>query len=126
MSIKHHNPETVGKPAGPYTHLVETDDFVFMSGQAPIDSDTGQLFSGSFKEEADLVFKNIIKNLNFLGLDLANVVKVNAFLGDIEFRDEYNELYRQYFKEPFPARTTIVCGLGTLKIEIEVIAYKRR
>ncbi len=126
MSIKHINPGTVGKPAGPYTHMVETDDYVFMSGQAPIDPDTGQLISGSFKEEAELVFKNIISNLNFVGLDLTNVVKVNAFLGDINYRTEYNELYQQYFKEPFPARTTIACDLSTLKIEIEVTACKRK
>jgi 2-iminobutanoate/2-iminopropanoate deaminase len=106
--------------------MVETEDFVFMSGQAPIDPDTGQLISGSFIEEADLVFKNIINNLNALNLDLTNVVKVNAFLGDIGYRNEYNALYQQYFKAPFPARTTIACDLGGLKIEIEVIACKRK
>lgn len=126
MSIKHINPDTVGKPAGPYTHMVETDDYLFMSGQAPIDPETGQLISGTFKEEAELVFKNIIGNLNYLGLDLSNVVKVNAFLGDIQYRTEYNELYQKYFKAPFPARTTIACDLGALKIEIELIACKRR
>lgn len=126
MSIKHINPDTVGKPAGPYTHMVETDDYLFMSGQAPIDPKTGQLVSASFKEEAELVFENIISNLNYLGMDLTNVVKVNAFLGDIQYRTEYNELYMQYFKAPFPARTTIACDLGNLKIEIELIACKNK
>jgi len=126
MSIKHINPDTVGKPAGPYTHMVETEDFVFMSGQAPIDPETGQLVSGTFQEEFELVIKNIIGNLNFLGLNLTNVVKVNSFLGDIQYRTEYNELYRRYFEPPYPARSTIACDLGSLKIEIEIIACKRK
>jgi 2-iminobutanoate/2-iminopropanoate deaminase len=124
MTIKYINPDHVGKPAGPYTHMVETEDYVFMSGQAPIDPKSGQLISGTFREEAELVFKNIINNLEYVGLTLRNVVKVNTFLGDIVYRDEYNDMYRQYFKEPYPARTTIACDLSTLKIEIEVIAYK--
>lgn len=126
MTIKHINPDTVGKAAGPYSHMVETDDYVFMSGQAPIDPLTGELVSGAFKEEAELVFQNIIANLESVGLDLTYVVKVNAFLGDLSYRTEYNEMYQQYFKPPFPARTTIGCNLGTLKIEIEVVACKRK
>lgn len=126
MMIKHINPETLGKPAGPYTHLVETDHYVYMSGQAPIDPNSGELISGTFKEEAELVFENIISNLKYVGLDVTNVVKVNTYLGDTEFRTEYNEMYKNYFKEPYPARTTIACNLSTIKIEIEVVACKKK
>ena len=88
MTIKHCNPSTVGTPAGPYTHLVETDDYVFLSGQAPIDIETGLVFSGTFEEEAVMVFENIKEILNYVGLTLSDIVKVNAYLGDLNDRDE--------------------------------------
>lgn len=126
MTIKYHNPDIVGKPAGPYTHMVETEDYVFLSGQAPIDIHSGKVFSGTFEEEAVMVFDNIKKILGYVNLQLTDIVKVNAYLGDLKYRDEYNQLYKQYFTPPYPARTTIGCLLGGIKIEIDVIAYKNK
>ena len=125
LAIKHHNPDKVGKPQGPYTNMVETDDYVFLSGQAPIDPVTGKIFSGTFREEATLVFDNIKKLLGNVGLKLTDVVKVNAYLGSLEYLKEYNEIYKEYFSEPYPARTTVGCMLGNIKIEVDLIAYKK-
>jgi len=124
MTVKHINPENVGKPAGPYTNVVETEDYVFISGQAPIEPKSGKLISGTFQEEAVLVFENIKNCLSSRGLSLADVVKVNAYLGELSYRQEFNELYQKYFQPPYPARTTIGCNLGGIKIEVDVIAYK--
>lgn len=126
MTIKHINPDVLGEPASPFSNVVETDDYVYLSGQAPIIPETGDIFSGTFNEEATLVFDNIKKLLESVGLTLKDVVKVNAYLGTLEHREEYNKMYRQYFKPPYPARTTIGCNLGGMKIEVDVIAYKKR
>lgn len=126
MAVEHIIPEAIGAPAGPYTHVVKTDDYVYLSGQAPIEPQTGKVISGSFYEEATLVFENIKTCLDSVGLTFSDVIKVNVYLGDLAYREEYNELYQKYFKKPFPARTTIACDLGTMKIEIDVIAYCRK
>jgi 2-iminobutanoate/2-iminopropanoate deaminase len=117
------NPEQLAQPAGPYTHVVKAGQYVYISGQAPLDPITGQLISASFEEEAHLVFNNIMKALASVGATLKQVVKVQAHLGDLQFSKRYNELYREYFSLPYPARTTVGSDLGGIKIEIDVIAY---
>ena len=121
---KHLNPENVAPPAGPYSHVVEAGQYVFLSGQAPLDLETGELFHGTFEEEAILVFNNIKQALKSVNLDFSDVVKVQTHLGNLDHAIRYNEIYKEYFKEPFPARTTVGSLLGRIQIEIDCIAYK--
>ena len=116
------NPDNMGKPQGIYTHTVRAGDYVFTSGQVSVDPDTGTRVVGDFETEAKFAFENLTKALEAGGATLADVVKVQAFLSDADDFPKYNEIYKTYFKEPYPARTT-VCVNMDLKIEIEAIAY---
>jgi len=124
MDIKHLNPDTVATSKLPFSNVVVASGFCFISGQAALDPKTGELMvKGEFADEAKLVFQNLLNNLAAVGLSAKDVVKVNAYLGDLSHIREYNELYRKYFPAPHPARTTIGCMMGDIRLEIDCIAY---
>lgn len=112
---------------GPYSHGVESGNFVFLSGQTPIDSATGKLVEGDIQAQTEQCFKNLFAVLEACGLDSDDVQKVNVFLTDMDHFKAMNEVYARMFKEPYPARTTI--GVLSLplgaKVEIEMIATRK-
>jgi 2-iminobutanoate/2-iminopropanoate deaminase len=111
---------------GPYSHAVESGDLLFLSGQTPIDSQTGKLVEGDIVEQTNQCFKNLFKVLEAAGLTPDNVEKVNVFLTDMNNFTAMNEVYSKQFSEPYPARTTI--GVSSLplgaQVEIEMIARR--
>lgn len=111
---------------GPYSHAIDGGDYVFLSGQTPIDPATGELVEGGIKEQTQQSFSNLFHVLEEIGLTSDNVQKVNVFLTDMNNFEAMNEVYEQQFEEPYPARSTVgvtsLCG-GAL-IEIEMIAKK--
>jgi 2-iminobutanoate/2-iminopropanoate deaminase len=111
---------------GPYSHAVEMGDFVFLSGQTPIDSNTGKLVEGGIAAQTEQCFMNLFKVLEAAGLTSDNVVKVNVFLRDMGDFSAMNSIYSKQFSTPYPARTTIgVAGLPLdARIEIEMIAKR--
>jgi 2-iminobutanoate/2-iminopropanoate deaminase len=111
---------------GPYSHAVEMGDFVFLSGQTPIDSNTGKLVEGGIAAQTEQCFKNLFKVLEAAGLTPDDVAKVNVYLMDMADFAEMNSIYSRQFSTPFPARTTIqVAGLPLgARIEIEMLARK--
>ena len=110
----------------PFSPAVEANGFVFVSGQASVDA-TGQIVSGSFEEEMRRAFHNVTDILRSAGLGLQNVVRVTSYIQDPADGSRYNELYREFFTPPYPARTTITNCLGSaLKFEIDVIAVRPR
>ena len=112
---------------GPYSHGVEMGDFVFLSGQTPIDSGTGKLVEGGIETQTEQCFKNLFKVLEAAGLTSDEVVKVNVFLKDMGDFSAMNSIYSNQFSTPYPARTTI--GVAALplgaSIEIEMIARRK-
>jgi 2-iminobutanoate/2-iminopropanoate deaminase len=107
----------------PFSPAIRAGDFVFVSGQASVDT-TGRIVSDTFEGEFRRSMDNVKKVLEAAGLDLSSVVQVRSYLAHEKDLAEYNKLYREYFTEPYPARTTIVGVLGTaLKFEIDVTAY---
>lgn len=106
----------------PFSPAVRAGDLVFVSGQAAVD-DAGAHVPGTFAEEMDLAFSNVARILAAAGGGLDDVVQVRAFLGDRQYRDEYNELYRSYFSDPLPARTSLTVDIGALKFEVDVVAH---
>lgn len=112
------------KPKGIYSQAIVADGpQVFISGQAAVDPQTDDFLFGSFREQAELTFQNISTLLEAAGTSWEHVVKVNAFLADLNDFAEFNEIYRQYVTEPYPARTTVQAGLfGQLVIEVDCIA----
>jgi 2-iminobutanoate/2-iminopropanoate deaminase len=111
------------KPQGPYSQAIVADGpQVYVSGQGPVDPESGELRLGSFREQAELTFQNIGTLLEAAGTSWEHVVKVNAYLADLGDFAEFNEVYKQYLTEPYPARTTVQSGLNRIAIEVDCSA----
>ena len=106
----------------PFSPAVVAGNLVFVSGQASVDA-KGQIISDTFEGEFRRSLENLIKILTVSGSDLQHVVQTRNYVRDPADLPLYNQLYREYFKAPFPARTTITnCLPPTLKYEIECVA----
>jgi 2-iminobutanoate/2-iminopropanoate deaminase len=116
------------KPMGPYSQAIVADGpTVYVSGQGPVDPATGELVLGSFREQAELALSNVGTLLEAAGSSWAHVVRVGIFLADLGNFAELNEIYGQYVKDPYPARTTVEAGLPVrdgkqMEIEVDCIA----
>jgi 2-iminobutanoate/2-iminopropanoate deaminase len=112
---------------GPYSQAIDSGKgLVFLSGQIPIDPATGAFAEGGIREQTRQSLLNAKAILNEAGLDLSNVVKTTVFLADMGDFSAMNEVYAQFFKEPFPARSAVAVKTlpkGAL-VEIECIAAK--
>jgi 2-iminobutanoate/2-iminopropanoate deaminase len=107
----------------PFSPAVRAGDYVFISGQASVD-DEGKIVTGTFAEECRNSFQNLGKILKGAGLSFSDVVQVRNYVGRQEDLTEFNQIYREFFSVPFPARTTIIGCLGTmLKFEVDAVAY---
>ena len=111
-------------PIGPYSQGIKIGNFLFVSGQGAIDPKTGKKVHGGITEQTRQVFENIKNILEAANLGLENVVKVSVFLRDIKDFADMNEVYKEYFRSNYPARTTIqATPPGNFAVEIDVIAY---
>lgn len=111
---------------GPYSQAIEVKGFVYTSGQLPIDPATGAFPEGGVQEQTRQSLLNVQAILAEAGLTLANVVKTTVFLADMGDFAAMNEIYAQFFTEPFPARSAIAVKAlpkGAL-VEIEVVAAR--
>jgi 2-iminobutanoate/2-iminopropanoate deaminase len=111
-------------PKGVYSPaIVAQGTFAFVSGQGPVDPETGEFRFGSFEEQAKLTFDNVTTLLTAAGTSWAQVVKVSVFLADLNDFGRMNEIYRAYLTKPYPARTTVQAGLPPqMLIEVDCIA----
>lgn len=109
---------------GPYSQAIQAGAFLFISGQIPIDPQTGTLASGSIESETHRVMKNIDAILRAANLDFENVVKASIFLKSMDDFASVNTVYSSYFKKDFPARETIEVSRlpKDARVEISVIA----
>ncbi len=125
QKIIFHKSHEVKKQNTPFSDAVETDDFLFLSGQIGMDHSVRVLVDGGIKGETKQTIENIKAVLEHHGLSLDHVVKCTVILSDINDFSSFNEVYTQYFTKK-PARTTFAAsGLAlNAKIEIEVIAAK--
>lgn len=112
------------KAIGPYSQAVVVGEMVYTSGQIGLNPETMEMRE-TLEEQAHQVCKNLIAVLEAAGSSINNVIKTTVFLDDINDFVAVNEIYAQYFTEPFPARSAVEVGkLPKLaKVEIEVIAY---
>jgi 2-iminobutanoate/2-iminopropanoate deaminase len=110
---------------GPYSQAITAGDFLFASGQIPLDPATGQLVDGGVAEQTHRVFKNLAAILAAAGLGFDKVVKTNVYLQDMGDFAVMNEIYGTYFPAPAPARATIQAARlpRDVKVEIDLIAY---
>jgi 2-iminobutanoate/2-iminopropanoate deaminase len=109
------------KPAGPYSHAVVSGGFVFISGQGPVDPETGTM-PDAFADQVRQTLKNVRTILEAAGSSLDNVVKVNAYVTDLTRFQEFNEVYKEFFAHDPPARTTVGTSLLGFLVEIDCIA----
>lgn len=112
-------------PVGAYSQGLRAGDFIFVSGQGPLDPATGQIVGDSIEEQTARVLENIKAILEAGGASMADVVKVSAHLSDLDLFDRYNKVYSTYFPDPKPARTTVGSTLPreAMLVEIDAIAY---
>ena len=118
--------EQAPKAVGPYSQAIEAGGFVFASGQLPIDPETGAFAEGGIKEQTRQSLTNAHAVLRAAGIDLTHVVKTTVFLSDIDNFAAMNEVYAEFFKEPYPARSAFAVKTlpkGAL-VEVECIAEK--
>lgn len=111
---------------GPYSQAIATDEFLFCSGQGPIDPGTGAPVEGDVAVQTERTLQNLGAVLAAAGLDFSDVVKTNCYLADMDDFAAFNEVYARSFPEPFPARTTIQAARLPLDISIEIEAVAKR
>ena len=117
-------PDGSARPSFPYSPVVVSGDLVVTAGQVANDA-TGTVVSDEIEGQTRQVLDNIRACLAAAGCTLGDVIKVNAFLTDLGNFDVYNAVYREYFSEPYPARTTVGAALAPgLLVEVEVIARR--
>ena len=108
---------------GPYSQAVKTGNLIFISGQIPLDPKTGDIVDGSIEDQANQVLDNIKSICEAAGHGLEDIVKITIFLTDLGNFATVNEVMKNYFKEPYPARATLeISGLPLgVNVEIEAI-----
>ena len=120
------NTSKAPKAIGPYSQAIEANGLVITSGQLPIDPATGEFAPGGIKEQTRQSLTNAKAILEEAGIGLGNVMKTTVFLSDMNDFAAMNEVYAEFFNEPFPARSEI--AVKTLPknalVEVECIAAK--
>lgn len=111
---------------GPYSQAIDCGDLLFFSGQIPLVPETGAVVEGSLEAQAHQVFANCRAVLAAAGLDFSHVIKTTVFMTNLGDFGKFNEIYGQYFSNPYPARSCVeVSALpkGVL-VECEMIARR--
>lgn len=109
---------------GPYSQAVRAGSFLFVSGQIPLDPDTGAIVEGDIAAQTHRVFRNLTAILEAGGASLANVVRTTVYLADMNDFAAMNAVYATYFAAPAPARSTVQAARlpRDARVEIDVIA----
>jgi 2-iminobutanoate/2-iminopropanoate deaminase len=113
------------KALGPYSQAIRAGQFLFVSGQVPIDPSTGELVAGSIAQQTRRALQNIGEILNAAGSSFQHVVRTTVYLADLADFPAMNETYATFFTAPQPARSTIQAAKlpKDARIEIDVIAF---
>ena len=116
------------RPVGPYSQGILSGELLFISGQIPLDPETGKLVNGSFEDKVRRVMENIKAIVEAAGGSMDDIVKVTVYLRDITRFSEFNKVYSEYFKGVPPARVVVEVSnlpLGA-ELEVEAIAVIKR
>jgi 2-iminobutanoate/2-iminopropanoate deaminase len=128
MSLERIFPSEAPTPRGAYSPAVRAGDFIFVSGQGPIDPVTDQLVAGDVALQTRITLSNIQRILEACGAALPDVVKCSVFLRDIGQFKQMNQVYAEFFGENRPARTTVEAKFhqAEMLVEIDCVAYTPR
>jgi 2-iminobutanoate/2-iminopropanoate deaminase len=119
--------EAAPQAIGPYSQAIQAGNFVFTSGQIPIDPKTGVFVEGGIAEQTEQVLRNLAEVLRAAGTSLEAVVKTTVFLADMNDFAAMNEVYGRYFSNEPPARSTVQAARlpRDARVEIDAIAVKK-
>lgn len=107
-------------PIGPYSQAVKVGNTLYVSGQIPMDAETGEMINANITEETHQVMKNLDAILSAAGLGFANVVKCSIFIKDMGQFSTINEAYGVYFKQDPPARETVEVARLPKDVNVEI------
>lgn len=121
--MKMEHPEGAGIPGTqlPFSPVVRVGELLFVSGQASVD-EQGVIVEDQFEEEVRRSFRNLKAVLEGAGSDLEHVVQTRNYVRDGGRMKQFNEIYLEFFKAPYPARTTLTGCLGRIQFEVDCIA----
>lgn len=114
------------RPLGVYSQAIVAGGFVFVAGQGPINPSTNEMELGDIRSQTRRALQNIRAILEAAGSSLREVVRMGVFLADLADFPAMNEVFREFFSENPPARTTVACTLPKMKVEIDCIARVRK
>ena len=116
--------ELAPRAIGPYSQAVVVGDYVYSSGQIPLDPQTGEFVAGGIAEQTEQVFRNLSEVLKAAGAGLEDVVKTTVYLADMDDFAAMNEVYARSFGENRPARSTVQAARlpRDARVEIDVVA----
>lgn len=114
--------ENAPQPKGPYSQAVIHNGILYISGQIPIEPKTNQVIHGTIEEETETVLKNLKAIIEDAGYTIEDVIKVTCYLTDINEFPKFNEIYKKYFTEKPPARSTVQVSDLVLGVKVEVDA----
>lgn len=115
-------PPSAAAAIGPYSPALRAGPFLFVSGQIPLDPETGALVSGDIRAETARVLDNIGALLGAAGADFGHVARTTIFLTDMADFAAVNEVYATYFREPYPARATVQVSRLPKDVRVEIDA----
>jgi 2-iminobutanoate/2-iminopropanoate deaminase len=111
-------------PKGAYSPAVRFGDLIFVSGQVPRDVRTGELLGDDVRAQSRGVLANLRRVLDAAGASLDDVVSVTVYLADPEDWGAFNDVYRETFTPPYPARAVVGAGLRGILVEVSAVAAR--
>ena len=114
----------VDSSTGSYSPGLTVGEWVFVSGQGPLQPGTDEIVGKTIAEQTRKTLENVRDVLQAAGCEMDDCVKVTAYLSDIEDFDEYDAVYRTFFTKPYPTRCTVQVALGDIMVEIDAIALR--
>ena len=116
-------PTAFPSPKGPYSPAVRAGDLIYVSGQTPRDPMSGELIGDDVATQTRATLSNVQRVLRQAGAEMEDVVSVTLYLQHMDDWTAVNEIYKEFFSNPYPSRTAVGCDLRDILVEISVVAY---
>lgn len=110
-------------PKGPYSPALRAGDFVYVSGQVPRNPVSGELVGSEIATQTRQTLSNVQRLLEQAGASLKDVISVTVYLANVDDWGAMNEVYKEFFTQPYPTRTAVGAELRDILVEITVVAY---
>lgn len=120
MAKRQVSTQSAPPPGGAYSQAIAAGNLVFLAGQGPFEP-SGEKVDGSFEDQARQTFSNLAAVAEAAGGSLADAVRVGVFLRDMDNFASMNDIYREFFPDPWPARTTVQSDLPGFEIEVDAV-----